>query len=75
MLKRTQPRTYWWDSKEKAAEICDDCATVAYDRGVVDDWNLQVEMMVTLGDELPDHLCTAKEEPSIGIECRCGCNY
>ena len=66
-------KTYWWDLKETATDICDDCATVAYDMGIPG-WNAQVETMVTLGSELADHLCTAKEEPSIGIQCDCGCN-
>jgi len=58
---------------QKKTDICDDCSLVAYDMGV-EGWESQVETMVTLGSELADHLCTAKEEPSIGIQCDCGCN-
>ena len=57
----------------RKTDICDDCSLIAYDMGI-SGWDNQVETMVTLGRELPDHLCTAREEPSIGIQCDCGCN-
>ena len=58
---------------QRKTDICDDCSLVAYDMGV-EGWDAQIETMVLLGSELADHLCTAKEEPSIGIQCDCGCN-
>jgi len=49
-------------------EICDDCATIAYDDGA------EPEMMVTLGLEAADHDCIAKLEPEDNIRCDCACN-
>ena len=60
-------------NKNRKPDICDDCALVAYDEGI-DSWDAQVAFMVTAGDMAYDHLCTAKEEPSIGIQCDCGCS-
>ena len=54
-------------------DICDDCSLPAYDAGI-DGWAAQVQTMVTIGGELPDHLCTAREEPDLDIQCDCGCN-
>ena len=66
--------------------ICDDCSLPAYDLGIGgnelldDDWDhrkawvKQVAFMVTMGEEMPDHECTAKMEPDLNIQCDCGCN-
>jgi hypothetical protein len=66
--------------------ICDDCSMPAYDLGIGgnelldDDWDhrkawvKQVAFMVTMGEEMPDHECTAKMEPDLNIQCDCGCN-
>jgi hypothetical protein len=54
-------------------DICDDCSLVAHDAGI-DGWDNQVETMVTIGEVVSDHLCTAKEEPDLDIQCDCGCN-
>ena len=59
-------------NKDKKADICDDCSLVAYDGGI-EGWDAQVDFMVMMGADVYDHLCTAKEEPSIGIQCDCGC--
>ena len=40
-------------------DICDDCSLVAHDAGI-DGWDNQVETMVTIGEVVSDHLCTAK---------------
>jgi hypothetical protein len=53
-------------------DICDDCSLVAYDMGV-EGWDAQVEVMVDLGRELPDHVCTARDEPELEIQCDCAC--
>jgi hypothetical protein len=36
-------------------------------------WQEQVALMVELGRELPDHLCSANMEPELNIACNCGC--
>ena len=58
--------------KNRKPDICDDCALVAYDEGI-DSWDAQVAFMVNVGDMASDHLCSAKDEPSLGIQCDCGC--
>ena len=54
-------------------DICDDCSLVAYDEGI-EGWEAQVDCMVMIGGEAPDHICAAREEPSIDIWCDCGCS-
>ena len=54
-------------------DICDDCSMPAHDAGMKG-WYAQVQMMVTIGDEIEDHECTAKMEPDLNIQCDCGCN-
>jgi len=56
----------------RKADICDDCALIAYDAGI-DGWDAQVAFMVDGGDMVDDHLCSAKEDPSAEIQCDCGC--
>ena len=56
----------------RQADICDDCSVVAYDEGIKD-WDAQVAFMVDAGDVAYDHVCNAKEDPSAGIQCDCGC--
>jgi len=56
----------------RKADICDDCATVAYDQGI-NEWDAQVTFMVDAGDMVDEHLCSAKEDPSAEIQCDCGC--
>ena len=58
---------------ERKLDICDDCSLPAYDAGVKG-WDAQVQTMVMIGAELADHLCTAKEEPDLDIQCDCACN-
>ena len=36
-------------------------------------WQEQVALMVEMGRELPDHLCSANMEPELNIPCHCGC--
>ena len=36
-------------------------------------WQAQVNLMVEMGRELPDHLCSANMEPQLDIICHCGC--
>ena len=36
-------------------------------------WQSQVNLMVEMGRELPDHLCSANMEPELNIACNCGC--
>ena len=36
-------------------------------------WQEQVNLMVEMGRELPDHLCSANMEPELDIICHCGC--
>jgi len=58
----------------KKNRLCDDCATVAYDHGF-DDPDQQVEVMVTAGLDVEDHLCTMREDPEAFIgKCICACN-
>ena len=59
-------------NKDRKPDICDDCSLVAYDGGI-EGGDAQVDVMVMMGADVYDHLCTAKEEPSIGIQCDCGC--
>ena len=49
-------------------EICDDCATIAYDDGA------EPEIMVTWGLDAADHDCIARLEPEDNIRCDCACN-
>ena len=53
-------------------DICDDCSLVAYDMGI-QGWDAQVETMIELGADLPDHECTAQIEPELEIHCDCSC--
>jgi len=57
----------------KRLDICDDCSLVAYDEGIKG-WEAQVEFMVIIGSEAYDHVCNAREEPDLDIQCDCGCN-
>ena len=59
-------------NKNSKPDICDDCSLVAYDEGI-EGWEAQVDFMVMIGGEVYDHVCTAREEPSLGIKCDCGC--
>jgi len=36
-------------------------------------WRAQVEFMVNMGGIAEDHLCSAKDEPDLDIQCDCGC--
>ena len=60
------------NSITRKADICDDCALIAYGEGVKE-WDAQVAFMVDAGDMAGDHLCSAKEDPSAEIQCDCGC--
>ena len=44
-----------------------------YDKAKAGAWQAQVDCMVELGGELPDHECTATMEPDLEIQCDCGC--
>jgi len=67
-------------------DICDDCSLPAYDLGIggnelLDDdwdhrkaWRAQVAFMVTTGEEMPDHACSAQMEPDLDLQCDCSCN-
>ena len=58
-------------NKDRKPDICDDCSLVAYDEGI-ESWDAQVDFMVMMGADVYDHLCNAKEEPSLNIRCNCG---
>ncbi len=49
-------------------EICEDCATIAYDEGA------EPESMVISGLDAADHDCLAKFYPEDNIRCDCACN-
>ena len=53
-------------------KVCDDCITVAYDNGI-QSYDDQVVTMLDAGDVLEDHLCVAREEPELNIQCDCNC--
>ena len=63
---------FYGKNMTRNADICDDCALIAYDKGV-SGWDAQVAFMVNAGDMVDEHLCIAKEEPSSGVQCDCGC--
>ena len=52
-------------------KVCDDCLTVAYDKGIYD-YDDQVMTMLSIGGDLDDHICNHIEEPE--IECDCDCH-
>lgn len=56
-----------------APPVCDSCLSVAYSQGA-DDRLTASEGMVMLGQDLEDHLCDARESPSMNITCECACN-
>ena len=51
--------------------VCDSCMTAAYDEGAQPED--QATICETLGADIPDHLCDAREEPDLA-PCRCACN-
>jgi len=54
--------------------LCDDCAMIAYDHGF-NDPDQQSDIMVALGLDVEDHLCTMREEPEyFRGKCICACN-
>jgi len=53
-------------------DICDTCALIPYDNGI-EGWEEQVSFMAEMGGETDDHMCDAKEEPDLNIQCDCGC--
>lgn len=52
--------------------VCDYCVNVAYDEGV-ETYEEQATIMMTIGEEMPDHLCDTTEEPDAKIRCDCSC--
>lgn len=52
--------------------VCDDCLNVAYDMRA-GDLKMQIQVMETMGDELPDHKCIVVEEPDENFTCSCAC--
>ena len=57
--------------------VCDYCTTEAYDNGSVD-YDDQIYLMTTIGDEVSNHLCilTAEVEECLeyNMKCFCKCN-
>ena len=51
--------------------ICDSCRDAASEEGA-ETSEMQETICVTLGNEIPDHTCEAREEP--GTRCDCLCN-
>jgi len=60
-------------AEEPAYQVCDSCLEVAADEGVRFKAD-QALAMATLGLEMPDHLCDAREYPDIHLTCQCACN-
>ena len=44
-----------------------------FDKARAKAWQAQVDFMVELGREMPDHVCSANMEPDLDIQCNCGC--
>lgn len=49
-------------------EICDTCLTFAYDEGAKD-YETQVQILVEMGEFMPDHNCDHVDEPNIPCAC------
>ena len=56
----------------RPTKVCDDCLTAAWDMGIPDRAS-QIDLMVTMGADVEDHLCSMVEAPDIVTSCACAC--
>jgi len=68
----TGPPEGYEEGTMRVVEVCDDCVNKAYDQGV-EGYDEQVSTMMSIGAELPDHLCEELELDG-EIRCDCGCH-
>ena len=54
----------------KPESFCDECLNVAYDN-VGSDYDLQVQVLSSMGNMLEDHICEARD--NIDTSCICLC--
>lgn len=77
MVLKTMPAAEEPDPASAPAapvEVCDSCLAVAYDNLREADRATAVQAMMMMGLDVEDHLCDARESPSLGINCHCACN-